>query len=60
MKKSEIYRLAQCCIVSSISLSAEQKLEILRVLMEQEDVALYVEKTDTEMRKEAGEVCEAV
>lgn len=47
MKKSEMYRLAQCCIVNSLSLSAEKKLEILRVLMEDEDLALYCEEQET-------------
>ena len=56
MKKSEIYRLAQCCIVSSISLSAEQKLEILRELMGKEDVALFVEKREEEEQKAVNTV----
>lgn len=46
MKKSEMYRLAQCGIVNSIMLSAEKKLEILRVLMEDEDLALYCEEQE--------------
>lgn len=47
MKKSEIYKLAQLAVVTNFSpVKDEQKLEVLRVLMEQEDVAVFVEKQE--------------
>lgn len=48
MKKSEIYRLAQGAVVTNTYLSIEDKLDILRELMNQEDVALFVEKREEE------------
>jgi hypothetical protein len=50
MKTSEIYALAQMAVLNSTELSGYQKLEILRELMDKEDVALYWEK------REEGEV----
>ena len=48
LKKSEAYYLAQVAVVSSSVISPESKLEMLRLLMEQEDLALYCEKKETE------------
>ena len=49
MKKSEIYRKAMLVIVDSMKLSAEDKLEILEVLAENESTAKWCEKReDTE------------
>lgn len=48
MKKSEIYRFAQGAVVTNTYLSIEDKLDILRELMEKEDVALYIEKQKAE------------
>lgn len=53
MKKSEIYHLAQIATVLSPAISPERKLEIIRVLMDDEDVAKYVE--EKEERKAAEE-----
>ena len=50
MKKSEAYHLAQLAVTLSPCISPEKKLEVLRVLMEDEDVATF-----TENRKEAAE-----
>ncbi len=46
MKKSEIYHLAQIAVVTSPTISPENKLEILRVLIAEENLALYCEKED--------------
>lgn len=51
MKKSEMYKYAQCAVVDVPNLTTLTKLEILRVLMEQEDLALFVE--DQEKKKKA-------
>jgi hypothetical protein len=44
MKKSDIYRLAQGAVVLNHDLCISDKLNILRELIAQEDLALYVEK----------------
>jgi hypothetical protein len=44
MKKSEIYRLAQGAVVTNTSLPTSTKLEILRELMDKEDVEKFCEK----------------
>ena len=46
MKKSYIFRLAQISVLNDHHLPVADKLEILRELFEQEDVAIYVEKRD--------------
>lgn len=51
MKKSEMYKYAQCAVVDVPNLTTLTKLEILRVLMEQEDVALYVEEQEAKKQK---------
>jgi hypothetical protein len=49
MKKSEIYHQAQVSVLTDIgSLSCEARLEILRELMEQEDLALFNESREKE------------
>ena len=48
MKKSEAYNLAQIAVVTSPLISAENKLEILRVLMEAEDFAKFTENRNQE------------
>lgn len=52
MKKSEMYKLAQKAVVNSMSIQAEDKLEILRELMVKEDLALFTEK-EKELKNEA-------
>lgn len=44
MKKSTIYGLAQIAVIDSKILTSLDKLAILRVLMEDEDLAEYVEE----------------
>ena len=50
MKKSKCYHLAQLAVASSLSLSAEAKIEVLKVLIYDEDIEALAEK-----RKEATE-----
>lgn len=44
MKKSEMYRLAQGAVLTNTYLSIEDRLEILRELMGNEDLAKFVER----------------
>lgn len=56
MKKSEMYKYAQCAVVACVSINTPKKLEVLRELMAQEDLALFVEsqeETDEE-KNDAG------
>lgn len=46
MKKSEMYKYAQCAVVDVPNLTTLTKLEILRELMDKEDVALFCEKQE--------------
>ena len=41
MKNSEMYRLAQLAVLESKTVSDFDKIEILRELMDKEDVAIY-------------------
>ena len=50
MKKSKCYHLAQLAVASSLSLSSEVKLEVLKVLIYDEEIEVLAEK-----RKEAAE-----
>lgn len=43
MKKSEIYHLAQMAVLNTATISPENKLEIIKELMEGEEMALYRE-----------------
>lgn len=43
MKKSEIYHLAQIAVMMHTTTNVEKRLEVLRVLMDAEDVAKYTE-----------------
>lgn len=43
MKKSEIYHLAQMAVLNTATISPENKLEIIKELMEGESLALYSE-----------------
>lgn len=52
MKKSEIYRLAQGCVVTNDNLCVADKLAILRELMRQEDIELFCEGEEEKKRKE--------
>lgn len=48
MKKSEAYHLAQIAVVATPAISVESKIEVLRVLLENEDLALFCEKREAE------------
>lgn len=55
MKKSEVYRQAQGAVMANAYISIDDKLEILRVLMNDEDVAKYCEEraAEKEVEKDA-------
>ena len=44
MKKSECLRLAQEAVINSNALTTMAKGKILRVLIQEEDLALFIEK----------------
>ena len=52
MKKSELYHLAQIAVVSTPAIAPETKIEVMRVLLDDESLALFVEK---EREKENAE-----
>ena len=52
MKKSEIYHLAQITVINTPCIAPERKLEILRVLMEDENLAIYCEKQEEKKNAE--------
>ena len=43
MKDSEIYKNLQRLVVESADISTDDKLEVLKLLFEREDLALYME-----------------
>ena len=47
MKKSIAYHMAQISVLMDELISTEEKLEILRVLQDAEDVAKYSEQVET-------------
>lgn len=56
MKKSECFRLAQESVIRNISISAETKVEILRVLIQEEDMASFMEQAKEKKEQENGEL----
>lgn len=46
MKKSEIYHLAQVAVLNTATIAPENKLEIIKELMEGEELALYRDGMD--------------
>ena len=48
MKKSDAYNLAQIAVMMSPNSAPENKLEILRVLMDDENVARYCEAEEAQ------------
>lgn len=46
MKKSEMYKVAQIVVIKSEDISAEDKLEIIDVLMKDERLALWSEEQE--------------
>ena len=54
-KTSALYKMAQIAVLESNSLTEYTKLEILRELMDKEDVARFVEKQEEEDQKAVEE-----
>ena len=48
MKKSECFKKAQIAVVNSLVLTGEEKIEIIRVLMEEEKLSAFIEKENEE------------
>lgn len=46
MKRSEAYKLAQLAVVNSLSLCPVDKLEVLKELMSQENIAKFCEEQE--------------
>ena len=46
MKRSEIYKVAQMAVINATFLGVDAKLEVLRELMDKEDVAMFCEKQE--------------
>ena len=44
MKKSELYHLAQIAVVQSPSISPENKVKLMKVLIDQESLEAFCEK----------------
>ena len=53
MKKSIAYNLAQIAVMGCQNIAPENKLEILRVLMDDENLAMFVEQQEQEMAADA-------
>lgn len=52
MNKSVAYKAAQYSVLANAGLCDSDKLEVLRVLMEAEDLALFCEKQEEKKQKE--------
>lgn len=48
MKKSEAYHLAQIAVVNSPNISPENKVEIMKILIDCENLAIFCEKNPAE------------
>ena len=48
MKKSELLKLAELAVLTCEDITDDNKLEILKVLMEEENIALICEKDEEE------------
>lgn len=48
MKKSEMYKVPMMAVVSSIAIAPDVKVEVVRELMEREDLELWKEKQEEE------------
>lgn len=55
MKKSEMFKKAQISVMKDFGLPAEERLDIIRILMHEQDVAEYVERHNAE-KEESGNV----
>lgn len=51
MKKSLIYKCAQVAVMNHVGMTDSNKLDILRELIAQEDLALFIEKQEEEEQK---------
>lgn len=51
MKESEIYHLAQLAVILSPCIAPENKLEVLKTLMHDEDVAKFVEEREAKKKE---------
>ena len=52
MKKSEAYHLAQIAVVSTATIAPESKLEILRILIDDENLANFCEEQEEKKNAE--------
>lgn len=52
MKKSEIYSLAQIAVLTTTCIALEKKQAILRVLMDDEDLAKFCEEQEEKKNAE--------
>lgn len=48
MNKSDCFKLAQMAVIASTDLSAYEKIETIKVLINEENIALYVENKESE------------
>jgi hypothetical protein len=48
MKKSQAFKMAQLAVLANERISAYDKLEVLKVLMDEEHIALICEKDEEE------------
>lgn len=55
MKKSEIYNLAQLAVMTNPAIHSAQKLEVLRVLMDDEDLEKFREEREEKEKAEDTE-----
>lgn len=46
MKKSELYHLAQIAVINAPCIAPETKIEVLKILIAEENLALYVEEKE--------------
>lgn len=51
MNKSTAYKVAQISVLNNEFVCSEDKLAVLRVLMESEDLAIYCEKQEWEKKE---------
>lgn len=56
MKKSECFKKAQIAVVNTLTLTGEEKLEIVKTLIREEELALFVEHEQQE-KGELSNVC---
>lgn len=58
MKKSELYHLTQMAVITTPCIAPETKIEILRELIDKEDLEIFCE--DREAKKEGNGNAETV